>query len=70
MLKDEMEGLMEFYFYFLWDHSFTERIDKELHALLPPYMSNGIRVVPPPYGADTPWFGAKIIGNVSSPLLL
>jgi len=28
-------------------------------------MFNGIRVIPPPYGADTPWFGAKIIGNVS-----
>ncbi|XP_057453852.1 actin-related protein 8-like isoform X2 [Lotus japonicus] len=44
----------------------AERIDKELNALLPPYMSNGIRVVPPPYGADTPWFGAKIIGNLST----
>ncbi|KAE9615833.1 hypothetical protein Lal_00017614 [Lupinus albus] len=44
----------------------TERLEKELHALLPSYMSNGIRVIPPPYGADTPWFGAKIIGNVST----
>ncbi|KAL2335827.1 hypothetical protein Fmac_010273 [Flemingia macrophylla] len=44
----------------------AERIAKELHALLPPYMSGGIRVIPPPYGADTPWFGAKIIGNLST----
>jgi actin-related protein 8 len=29
-------------------------------------MSNGIRVLPPPYGVDTQWFGAKMIGNVSS----
>ncbi|KAK7401471.1 hypothetical protein VNO78_12983 [Psophocarpus tetragonolobus] len=44
----------------------AERIDKELHALLPPYMSNGIKITPPPYGADTPWFGAKIIANLST----
>ncbi|CAJ1958531.1 unnamed protein product [Sphenostylis stenocarpa] len=44
----------------------AERVENELHALLPPYMSNGIRVIPPPYGADTPWFGAKIIGNLST----
>ncbi|KAL5190648.1 Actin-related protein 8 [Glycine soja] len=44
----------------------AERIEKELHALLPPYVSNGIRVIPPPYGADTPWFGAKIVGNLST----
>ncbi|KAJ1420525.1 F-box-like domain superfamily [Sesbania bispinosa] len=44
----------------------AERLEKELHASLPPYMSNGIRVIPPPYGADTPWFGAKIIGNLST----
>nr|KYP58887.1 Actin-related protein 8 [Cajanus cajan] len=44
----------------------AERIEKELRALLPPYMSNGIRVIPPPFGADTPWFGAKIIGNLST----
>ncbi|XP_047149127.1 actin-related protein 8 [Vigna umbellata] len=44
----------------------AERVEKELHTLLPPYMFNGIRVIPPPYGADTPWFGAKIIGNLST----
>ncbi|KAM2046992.1 hypothetical protein ACFX1T_005712 [Malus domestica] len=42
------------------------RLEKELHGLLPPSVSNGITVVPPPYGADTAWFGAKIISNVSS----
>lgn len=44
----------------------AERLEKELHGLLPPYMSNGIRVIPPPYGVDTPWFGAKMIGNLST----
>ncbi|XP_016204558.1 actin-related protein 8 isoform X2 [Arachis ipaensis] len=44
----------------------AERLEKELKALLPPYISNGTRVIPPPYGADTPWFGAKIIGNLST----
>ncbi|KAK7334458.1 hypothetical protein VNO80_26215 [Phaseolus coccineus] len=44
----------------------AERVEKELHALLPPYMFKGIRVIPPPYGADTPWFGAKIISNLST----
>ncbi|WJX30521.1 Actin-like protein arp8 [Trifolium repens] len=44
----------------------AERLEKELHALLPPYMSNGIRVLPPPYGVDTQWFGAKMIGNLST----
>jgi hypothetical protein len=46
----------------------SERLEKELHSLLPPYMSNGIRVIPPPHGADTAWFGAKLIGSVSYPL--
>ncbi|KAM1998455.1 hypothetical protein ACFX1R_006836 [Malus domestica] len=45
---------------------FPGRLEKELHGLLPPSVSNGITVVPPPYGADTAWFGAKIISNVSS----
>lgn len=44
----------------------AERLEKELHGLLPPYMSNGIRVIPPPYGVDTQWFGAKMIGNLST----
>ncbi|KAK7271406.1 hypothetical protein RJT34_27273 [Clitoria ternatea] len=44
----------------------AERIEKELQALLPPYVFSGIKVIPPPYGADTPWFGAKIISNLST----
>ncbi|KAK7262724.1 hypothetical protein RJT34_30304 [Clitoria ternatea] len=44
----------------------AERLEKELHLLLPPHESNGIRVVPPPYGEDTAWFGAKIIGSLST----
>ncbi|KAL2334180.1 hypothetical protein Fmac_015393 [Flemingia macrophylla] len=44
----------------------AERLEKELHSLLPPYMSNGIRVVPPPFGVDTAWFGGKIIGSLST----
>ncbi|KAM1166984.1 hypothetical protein EV2_029834 [Malus domestica] len=42
------------------------RLEKELHGVLPPYLSDGITVIPPPYGADTAWFGAKIIGNLST----
>ncbi|XP_028943864.1 actin-related protein 8-like isoform X1 [Malus domestica] len=42
------------------------RLGRELHGLLPPSVSNGITVVPPPYGADTAWFGAKIISNLST----
>lgn len=44
----------------------AERLEKELHSLLPPHMSNGIRVIPPPHGADTAWFGAKLIGSLST----
>jgi actin-related protein 8 len=43
----------------------SERLEKELQGLLPPSISNGIRVIPPPYGGDTAWFGAKLISNVS-----
>ncbi|KAM2047001.1 hypothetical protein ACFX1T_005720 [Malus domestica] len=42
------------------------RLGKELHGLLPPSVSNGITVVPPPYGADSAWFGAKMISNLST----
>ncbi|XP_062012496.1 actin-related protein 8 [Rosa rugosa] len=42
------------------------RLEKELHGLLPPSVSNGITVIPPPFGADTAWFGAKIISNLST----
>ncbi|THU62293.1 hypothetical protein C4D60_Mb01t03600 [Musa balbisiana] len=43
-----------------------ERLEKELHKLLPPLISEGIKVIPPPYGTDSAWFGAKIISNVST----
>ncbi|KAM3222868.1 hypothetical protein P3L10_022138 [Capsicum annuum] len=42
----------------------AERQEKELYDLLPSCMSNGIRVLPPPYGVDSAWFGAKLIGNL------
>ncbi|XP_075667981.1 actin-related protein 8 isoform X1 [Castanea sativa] len=44
----------------------AERLEKELHGLLPASISNGIRVIPPPYGADTAWFGAKLVSNLSN----
>ncbi|RDY03999.1 Actin-related protein 8, partial [Mucuna pruriens] len=44
----------------------AERLEKELHSMLPPFISNGIRVIPPPFGVDTAWFGGKIIGSLST----
>ncbi|KAL8205759.1 hypothetical protein R6Q57_009310 [Mikania cordata] len=44
----------------------VERLNKELHLLLPPSISNGIRVIPPPYGADSAWYGAKLLSNLST----
>uniref|UniRef100_A0A0D9WAW8 F-box domain-containing protein n=1 Tax=Leersia perrieri TaxID=77586 RepID=A0A0D9WAW8_9ORYZ len=44
----------------------SERLEKELHKLLPPHISKGIRVIPPQFGTDSAWFGAKMIGNVST----
>ncbi|CAK7323890.1 unnamed protein product [Dovyalis caffra] len=44
----------------------AERLEKELHGVLPPSISNGIRVISPPYGVDSAWFGAKLIGNLST----
>uniref|UniRef100_A0A5B6ZQE5 Putative actin-related protein 8 n=2 Tax=Davidia involucrata TaxID=16924 RepID=A0A5B6ZQE5_DAVIN len=44
----------------------AERLEKELRGLLSPSMSSGIRVIPPPYGADSAWFGAKLVGNLST----
>ncbi|XP_028752825.1 actin-related protein 8 isoform X1 [Neltuma alba] len=44
----------------------AERLDKELRDLLPPQLSSGIEVIPPPYGAETAWFGARTIGNLST----
>ncbi|XP_057983721.1 actin-related protein 8 isoform X2 [Malania oleifera] len=44
----------------------AERLEKEVRVLLPSFMANGIRVIPPPYGADSAWFGAKLISNLST----
>ncbi|KAK8591694.1 hypothetical protein V6N13_031727 [Hibiscus sabdariffa] len=44
----------------------AERLEKELHETLSPSLANGIKVIPPPHGADTAWFGAKFISNLST----
>lgn len=44
----------------------AERLEKELHELLSPSISNGIRVIPPPYGPDSAWYGAKLVSNLST----
>lgn len=44
----------------------AERLEKELGDHLSPSMSNGVRVIPPPYGADSSWFGAKLVSNLST----
>ncbi|ESW28293.1 hypothetical protein PHAVU_003G274900 [Phaseolus vulgaris] len=44
----------------------AERLEKELHLSLPPSISNGIKVIPPPFGVDTAWFGGTIIGSLST----
>ncbi|KAK9156461.1 hypothetical protein Sjap_003941 [Stephania japonica] len=43
-----------------------ERLEKELFALLSPSMSKGLRVIPPPYGAESAWFGGKVLSNTST----
>ncbi|KAM7492818.1 hypothetical protein LguiA_035739 [Lonicera macranthoides] len=43
-----------------------ERLEKELQKLPPVSMSSGIGVIPPHYGSDSAWFGAKIVSNVST----
>lgn len=50
--------------------SVSERLEKELIRLLPASISEGIKVVPPPYGVDSAWHGAKIVSNVSEKHLL
>nr|CAB3486094.1 unnamed protein product [Digitaria exilis] len=40
-----------------------ERLEKELRQLLPPYISEGIRVLPPSFGTDSAWFGAKMVST-------
>ncbi|XP_062079118.1 actin-related protein 8 isoform X2 [Humulus lupulus] len=42
------------------------RLEKELHGILSPSLSSGVKVIPPPYGQDTAWFGAKLISNLST----
>ncbi|XAR67305.1 hypothetical protein NMG60_11002012 [Bertholletia excelsa] len=44
----------------------AERLEKEIRELLPPAMIYGIRVIPPPYGVNSAWFGAKLISNLST----
>ncbi|KAJ0266984.1 Actin-related protein 8 [Hirschfeldia incana] len=44
----------------------AERLEKELHDYLPASICNGVRVIPPPYGVDTAWHGAKLISNLST----
>ncbi|KAH6786222.1 actin-related protein 8 [Perilla frutescens var. hirtella] len=42
------------------------RLEKELYSLLPSSLSNGVRVLPPPNGTDSAWFGAKLVSNLST----
>ncbi|KAK9072216.1 hypothetical protein SSX86_008648 [Deinandra increscens subsp. villosa] len=44
----------------------AERLEKELHGVLPPSVADGIKVIPPPYGSDSAWYGAKLISNLST----
>ncbi|XP_019196420.1 PREDICTED: actin-related protein 8 [Ipomoea nil] len=44
----------------------AERLEKEVRDLLPPSMSFGVRVLPPPCGVDSAWHGAKLISNLST----
>ncbi|KAK9080720.1 hypothetical protein SSX86_000478 [Deinandra increscens subsp. villosa] len=44
----------------------AERLEKELRDLLPPSIADGIKVIPPPYGTDSAWHGAKLISNLST----
>ncbi|KAG0475007.1 hypothetical protein HPP92_014693 [Vanilla planifolia] len=43
-----------------------ERLQVELHKILEPSISRGIKILPPPYGPDSAWFGAKLVSNVST----
>ncbi|CAN1253549.1 Actin-related protein 8 [Linum perenne] len=42
----------------------AERLDKEVRQLVHPSLCKGFKVVPPTYGVDTAWFGAKLVSNV------
>jgi actin-related protein 8 len=52
-------------FCFILCDLYPERLERELQDHLPSSISNGIRVIPPPYGVDTSWHGAKLISNLS-----
>lgn len=41
------------------------RLEKEVCGLVPTSLSNGVRVLAPPNGTDSAWFGAKLISNLS-----
>ncbi|KAL7088221.1 hypothetical protein ACP275_13G115000 [Erythranthe tilingii] len=42
------------------------RLERELYGLLPKPMCSGIRVIPPPNGTDSAWFGAKLVSSLST----
>eukprot|EP01018_Ginkgo_biloba_P025384 Gb_18459 [translate_table: standard] len=42
------------------------RLEKELHKVLPSSLSKGIKVLSPSHGAESAWYGAKIISNLST----
>ncbi|KAI3492933.1 hypothetical protein L1887_42428 [Cichorium endivia] len=44
----------------------AERLEKEVRDVLPPSIADGIRVIPPPYGVDSAWYGAKLLSNLST----
>ncbi|RZC74334.1 hypothetical protein C5167_049812 [Papaver somniferum] len=43
-----------------------ERLAKELSGLVSASMFNDVEVLPPPHGANSAWFGAKLVSNVST----
>nr|KAJ0220931.1 hypothetical protein LSAT_V11C200069660 [Lactuca sativa] len=46
--------------------AWVTRLEKEVHDLLPTFISNGIFVITSPYGADSTWYGAKLLSNLST----
>ncbi|CAH9135196.1 unnamed protein product [Cuscuta epithymum] len=47
-------------------HGLAERLEQELCGLLPPSKSFGVKVLPPPHGVDSAWYGGKLISNLST----
>jgi actin-related protein 8 len=43
-----------------------ERLQKDLTALVSPSLREGVHVIPPTHGPHAPWFGAKVISNLST----